>query len=70
MRKFPVRDQKSEISNLKSKTMKLQIAILIIALTHPVKDFAQTQLNKSIPVQSGQKINMHFDYPELVRVST
>lgn len=50
--------------------MKIQIAILIIAMTSPVRDFAQTQLNKTIPVQPGQKINMHFDYPELVRVST
>jgi hypothetical protein len=50
--------------------MKIKIAILIIALANPVKDLAQTQLNKSIPVQSGQQINMHFDYPELVRVST
>ena len=31
---------------------------------------AQTPVNKSIPVQSGQKIEMHFDYPELIRVST
>jgi hypothetical protein len=31
---------------------------------------AQTPINKSIPVQSGQKIDMHFDYPELIRVST
>ncbi|MBT1696146.1 hypothetical protein KK083_04625 [Fulvivirgaceae bacterium PWU4] len=50
--------------------MKITIAILIIAMTSPVKDFAQTQLNKTIPVQPGQKINMHFDYPELVQVST
>ena len=50
--------------------MKIKIVILIIALTSPVRDFAQTQLSKSIPVQSGQKINMHFDYPELVRIST
>jgi hypothetical protein len=31
---------------------------------------AQTQLNKSIPVQRGQVIRMHFDYPELIRVTT
>jgi hypothetical protein len=31
---------------------------------------AQTPVNKSIPVQSGQRIDMHFDYPELIRVST
>lgn len=31
---------------------------------------AQTPVNKSIPVQPGQKIEMHFDYPQLIRVST
>lgn len=31
---------------------------------------AQTAINKSVPVSPSQKINMHFDYPELVRVST
>lgn len=50
--------------------MKVKIAMLIVALIIPVKEYAQTQLNKTIPIQAGQKINMHFDYPELVRVST
>ncbi len=31
---------------------------------------AQTPVNKSVPVQPGQKIEMHFDYPELIRVTT
>lgn len=31
---------------------------------------AQTQVSKSIPVQSGQKITMHFDYPKMIKVST
>src|SRR6188768_1607402 len=31
---------------------------------------AQTVVTKTIAVQSGQKIVLHFDYPELVRVST
>jgi hypothetical protein len=46
------------------------IAVCIAALTLPFEDFAQTPINKSIPVKAGQTINMHFDYPELVRVST
>jgi hypothetical protein len=46
------------------------IAVWIVALALPAEDFAQTPINKSIPVKSGQKIVMHFDYPELVRVST
>jgi hypothetical protein len=32
--------------------------------------WAQTPINKSIPVQAGQKIDMRFDYPQLIRVST
>jgi len=31
---------------------------------------AQTQINKSIAVQSGQKISLAFDYPEMVRITT
>lgn len=31
---------------------------------------AQTTINKTVPLQSGQKVNMRFDYPELIRVST
>jgi hypothetical protein len=31
---------------------------------------AQTPVNKSIPVQPGQKIEMHFDYPQLIRMTT
>jgi hypothetical protein len=50
--------------------MRLQVAFLIVALTFPAKDYAQTQLNKTIPFQKGQNIRMHFDYPELVKVTT
>jgi hypothetical protein len=50
--------------------MKAQILVLLVALVMPVKEYAQTQLNKTIPVQPGQMISMRFDYPELVRVST
>src|SRR5260221_9747731 len=31
---------------------------------------AQMTVNKSVRVQPGQKIEMHFDYPELIRVTT
>jgi hypothetical protein len=31
---------------------------------------AQTPVNKSIPVTPGQTIEMHFDYPQLIRVTT
>ncbi|MBX2897803.1 MAG: hypothetical protein KF763_20340 [Cyclobacteriaceae bacterium] len=31
---------------------------------------AQTPVNKSYPVTSGQKVSLRFDYPELVKIST
>jgi len=50
--------------------MKKNIFFIVAALVLPLKDFAQTAINKSIPFQPGQKVTMHFDYPELIRVST
>jgi hypothetical protein len=32
--------------------------------------FAQTTINKSFPVQGGQKIYLFFDHPELIKIST
>jgi hypothetical protein len=46
------------------------VMLLVIVLIVPKRDFAQTTLNKSIPVQAGQTIDMKFDYPQLVKVST
>lgn len=31
---------------------------------------AQTQVNQTVPVKSGQRINLNFDFPQLVKVST
>jgi hypothetical protein len=42
------------------------IAIVGIAWT----GYGQTQINKSIPCQKGQVVKMHFDYPELIKIST
>jgi hypothetical protein len=50
--------------------MKANIIIIILALAVPTKQYAQTALNKAIAVKTGQTIDMHFDYPELIRVST
>ena len=50
--------------------MKTQMLLVLVALVTPVKEYAQTQLNKTIPVKAGQNIRMRFDYPELVKVST
>lgn len=50
--------------------MKLKYLLIITSIL-PLFVFGQTQLNKTIPVaSSNKKINMHFDYPEIVRVST
>lgn len=48
--------------------MKTKLIFPLFLLT--ISSLAQTAINKSIPVSQGQKVNMHFDYPELVRVST
>lgn len=50
--------------------MKIKIWLVAVVLIIPLKEYAQTQVNKSVPVQSGQSIDMHFDYPQLIRVST
>jgi len=50
--------------------MKAIITVVLTALLAPTPDFAQTQINKSIPVSAGQSVLLHFDYPEMVRVST
>lgn len=43
---------------------------LIIAIAIPTEEFAQTRVDRSIPVQAGQVLEMHFDYPELIRITT
>ena len=48
--------------------MKAKILFSLLFLT--ITSFAQTTITKSVAVSSGQKINMRFDYPELVKVST
>jgi hypothetical protein len=50
--------------------MKLKTAILILAMATPLKEYAQTEINRTIPVNSGESISMHFDYPKLIEVST
>jgi hypothetical protein len=50
--------------------MKAIIAVVLATLLAPITNFGQTQVNKSIAVSPGQSIVMHFDYPDLIRVST
>jgi hypothetical protein len=50
--------------------MKIHATLILAALVFPATNFAQTRVDKTVPVQSGQKIVMHFDYPELIKVTT
>ena len=50
---------------MRSRTM-----LLILAMATPLTEYAQTIINRSIPVKSGQTIQMHFDYPKLIRVTS
>lgn len=50
--------------------MKVKVIILIIGLATPVKQYAQKALNETIAVRAGQTIDLHFDYPELITVTT
>jgi len=54
------------LNKFKIYFMKTIFLLLGISLS----GFSQTPINKVIPVQHGQNIDIHFDYPELVRVST
>ncbi|MGC3946224.1 MAG: hypothetical protein QM762_17195 [Chryseolinea sp.] len=47
-----------------------RIIILALALGIGWATRAQTVVDKTLPVQKGQNILLHFDYPELVRVTT
>jgi hypothetical protein len=50
------------------KTLNILLGIVAIGLS--VTSQAQTQINKSFPYKAGQNIRMHFDYPQLIKVTT
>lgn len=50
--------------------MRIFLLLLMTAVVCPMMNYAQTAINKTLPYQSGQKITMNFDYPEMIRVST
>jgi len=50
--------------------MKIKILLSSLVLLMALNAYTQTPINKSISVQAGQKIVMHFDFPELIRVTT
>ncbi|MBS1951492.1 MAG: hypothetical protein JST37_10855 [Bacteroidetes bacterium] len=47
--------------------MKIYFILLLLPVINKV--YSQTEVNKTIAIQAGQKIEMHFDYPELIKVS-
>lgn len=49
--------------------MKLQI-FLVGLLTLNLSTNAQTKIEKTIPVKSGQILNMDFEFPELIKLQT
>src|SRR5262245_24932034 len=44
--------------------------LLVIFTVVAAAATAQTQVNRTIAVKPGQRVNMHFDYPELVKVTS
>ncbi len=43
----------------------------ILLATWPIGEaLGQTPVQRTVPVKTGQTIQMHFDYPELIRVTT
>ena len=48
----------------------MKIRFLLPLLFTVLTSGAQTVINKTVQVQPGQKIDMHFDYPKLIRVTT
>ncbi len=42
----------------------------MLALATSLISYAQTKIDKVIPVKAGQNLKMHFDYPQLIKVST
>ncbi|MBX2968140.1 MAG: hypothetical protein KF803_02115 [Cyclobacteriaceae bacterium] len=48
--------------------MKTKLILGLIVLSGTM--FAQTKIEKAVPVQSGQKLVLNFDYPELIKIKT
>ncbi len=48
----------------------MKTKLFLLLLLGGVQAYSQTELNKTISLQPGQTITMHFDYPELIKVST
>jgi len=50
--------------------MKMKLLVWILVGAGILGAKAQTPINKIFPVSAGQKLVVHFDYPELIKVTT
>lgn len=50
------------------KIMKTILTILLLAVS-PLIVLSQHQINKTYTVKQGQQIDLHFDYPKLIKIS-
>jgi len=50
--------------------MRTKLYLIILAGFGAMGGYAQTAINKTIPTSSGQKLVVHFDYPELIKVTS
>lgn len=50
--------------------MNRKLLILILAVAVPLKEYAQTVVNKTIPVRAGESVKFHFDYAKVINVTT
>lgn len=48
----------------------MKTKLFLLLLLAGTRAYSQTEINKTIAFQQGQTITMHFDYPELIKVST
>lgn len=49
---------------------RMKTGMLLLFCLVAASGVAQTTINKTYPVKPGQNVSLHFDYPELVRIST
>jgi hypothetical protein len=50
--------------------MRTKLSVFILAGMLAGSAYAQTPINKTIPVGAGQKLTVHFDYPELIKITS
>jgi len=50
--------------------MRNKIYLFVLAGIGALSSYAQTPINKTIPVSAGQKLVVHFDYPELIKITS